>query len=248
MRTRPAPNGRPLPDVGKILQRMERLGDPRNVAGMARYGIRSERAYGLSAATLRALAREIGRDHALAARLWAARAHEARLLAAFVEEPDRVTSAQMDRWAKDFDNWAICDGCCLHLFVRTRFARAKVREWSRRPEEFVKRAAFALVAVLTVHDETATDAFFRRCLALVEREAWDERNGVKKAVNWALRQIGKQSPSLNAAAIRSAEVIRRQATPSARWIASDALRELRSAAVQRRLARQAGGGPQAAGR
>jgi 3-methyladenine DNA glycosylase AlkD len=217
------------------MARMRRLGDPRNVAGMARYGIRSVRAFGVPAAGIRQLAREIGRDHGFASRLWATRVHDARILAIFVEEPERVTAPQMDRWAKDFDNWAVCDGCCLHLFDRTPFARRKIRAWSRRPEEFVKRAAFTLMAVLAVHDKAAPDSFFRACLVVVRREARDGRNGVKKAVNWALRQIGKRNRALHAAAVEAAEAIRAQATSSARWIAADALRELRSAAVQRRL-------------
>jgi len=217
------------------MARMERLGDPRNVEGMARYGIRSARVFGLSAAQLRGLAREIGHDHGFAGQLWATGVHDARILAALVEEPERVTGAQMDRWARDFDNWAICDGCCLHLFDRTPHARKKVVAWSRRPEEFVKRAAFALVAVLASHDKAAPDSLFRGFLSIVRREARDERNGVKKAVNWALRQIGKRNRALNAAAIEAAESIRRLGSSSARWIAADALRELRSEAVRQRL-------------
>jgi 3-methyladenine DNA glycosylase AlkD len=218
-----------------ILKRMRALGDPRNVEGMARYGIRSAKAYGVSLAQLRVIAREIGRDHALAQRLWATGIHEARTLAIFVADPQRLTERQMERWAQDFDNWAICDGCCIHLFDRTPFARRKVRAWSRRPEEFVKRAAFALMAALAVHDKKAPDALFTGYLRIVSREAGDDRNGVKKAVNWALRQIGKRNLALNPAAISTAEAIRARGSRSGRWIAADALRELRSEAVQRRL-------------
>jgi 3-methyladenine DNA glycosylase AlkD len=218
-----------------LLRRMRSLGSRRNVLGMARYGIRPARAFGLPAAEFYRLSREIGRDHALARRLWATGIHDARVLAILVEDPERVSSPQMDRWAKDFDSWAACDGACLHLFDRTPFARRKVREWSRRGEEFVKRAAFALMAALAVHDKQAPDALFLSFLRIVARESDDERNGVRKAVNWALRQIGKRNPSLNGAAIRAAEGIRARGTRAARWIAADALRELRSEAVQRRL-------------
>ncbi len=218
-----------------VLKRLRAQGDPRNVEGMARYGIRSAKAYGVSLAQLRLIAREIGRDHALAQRLWATGIYEARSLAIFIEEPARVTERQLERWARDFDNWAICDGCCIHLFDRTPFARRKVREWSRRPEEFVKRAAFALMAALAVHHKQAPDALFTGYLHIVSREAGDERNGVKKAVNWALRQIGKRNLALNRAAIAIAEAIRARGSRSGRWIAADALRELRSDAVQRRL-------------
>jgi len=220
-----------------LLRRMRALGSRRNVLGMARYGIRPAKAFGLPAAELFRLSREFGRDHALARRLWATGIHDARALAILIEDPERVSGPQMDRWAKAFDNWAICDGACVHLFDRTPFARRKVREWSRRPEEFVKRAAFSLMAALAVHDKQAPDAFFLPFLKIVSRESDDDRNGVKKAVNWALRQIGKRNPVLNTAAVRTAEAIRARGTRAARWIAADALRELRSTAVQRRLLR-----------
>lgn len=164
---------------------------------------------------------------------------EARVLAIFIEEPQKVTEKQMDRWAKEFDNWAICDGSCLHLFAHTPFAWKKAIEWNKRKEEFVRRAAFALMAVLAVHDKKANDEAFLTLLPMIKAASTDERNGVKKAVNWALRQIGKRNSSLNAAAIRTGEEIRRLDSRSARWIASDALRELRSAAVRERLRNKA---------
>jgi 3-methyladenine DNA glycosylase AlkD len=219
-----------------VLARIASLGDPQGVAGMARFGIRPAKAYGLSVPQLRSMAREIGRNHDLARRLWATGIHDARTLAIFVADPVRLTEKDMEGWTKEFDNWAICDGCCVHLFDRTPFARRKVRAWSRRPEEFVKRAAFALMAALAVHDKKATDADFVGFLRIVAREAGDGRNGVKKAVNWALRQIGKRNRALNRTAIDTAEAIRAGGTRAGRWVASDALRELRSAAVQRRLA------------
>jgi 3-methyladenine DNA glycosylase AlkD len=218
-----------------VLARLRKLGRPENVAGMARYGITAKAALGVPVAPLRALARELGRNHTLAQQLWSTGIHEARILAALVDEPDKVTPGQMDRWARDFDNWALCDGVCLHLFGRTPHAWGKLRFWAGRREEFVRRAAFALMAVLAVHAKDAPDDAFLALLPLIERASADERNGVKKAVNWALRQIGKRNLALNRAALRAAERIRAQGTPAARWIASDALRELRGTAVQQRL-------------
>jgi len=216
--------------------RLESLADPRQLEGMARFGIRVDKAYGgISTPALKKLGREVGKNHELAQELWKSGIHEARHLAALIDEPARVTEAQMERWAKQFDSWDVCDGCCLNLFVNTPFAHRQAIEWSRRKEEFVKRAAFALMAVLAVHDKKAGDEKFLRFLPIVKRESTDQRNFVKKAVNWALRQIGKRNLRLNRAAIRTAEEIRELDSPSARWIAADALRELRSEAVQKRL-------------
>jgi len=222
-------------NCAEILKRMEAAGSPAAVAGMARFGIIAKRAYGVSAPALKKLAREIGPDHALAQQLWATEVLEARALAGLVDEPERVTERQMERWAKDFDSWAVCDGTCLYLFRKTPFAHRKCREWSSRREEFVKRAGFALMACLAVHDKKAPDETFLAFLPLIEREAVDERPMVKKGVNWALRQIGKRNQRLNRAAVQVAQTMRRLDSRSARWIASDALRELRSEGVQRRL-------------
>lgn len=205
---------------------------------MARYGIRSAKVYGVSVGTLREFAKEIGKDHELAGKLWATGILDARILAAFVEVPARVTETQMDRWARGFDNWAICDGCCLHLFDKTPFAWKKAVQWAMRKEEFVKRGAFSLMAVLAVHDKKAHDREFLRLLPIIKKAASDERNGVKKAVNWALRQIGKRNRFLNNAAIRTAEAIQKSDSRAPRWIAADALRELKSEAVQSRLKRK----------
>ena len=222
-------------DCAEILRKMEKAANPANVAGMARYGIAAKKVYGMSTPALKKLAREIGEDHALAQQLWTTEILEARVLAGLVDEPDRVSERQMERWAKDFDSWAVCDGTCLNLFRKTPFAHRKCREWSSRREEFVKRSGFTLMACLAVHDKGAPDGAFLAFLPLIQREAVDERNFVKKAVNWALRQIGKRNRRLNRAAIKAGEAIQRLDSRSARWIAADALRELRSQAVQRRL-------------
>jgi 3-methyladenine DNA glycosylase AlkD len=219
----------------QVLKRLKAKSDPAAVRGMARFGITAAKAYGWSAPALKQLAREIGKDHELALRLWPTGILEARALAGLIAEKEKLTERQMEDWAKDFDSWAVCDGTCLNLFRYTRFAHPKCREWSERPEEFVKRAAFALMACVTVSDRTTGDDVFLRYLPLIKREAGDGRNYVKKAVNWALRQIGKRNQRLNRAAIKAAEEIHELDSPSARWISSDALRELRGPAVQRRL-------------
>jgi 3-methyladenine DNA glycosylase AlkD len=196
------------------------------------------------------MARELGRDHRLAQELWATGVHEARLLAVFVDEPARVTPEQAEAWAAEFDSWDLCDQCCSNLFDRADFAYEKAAEWSGRDEEFVKRAGFALMAVLAVHDTKADDARFLEFLPIIEREAADERHYVKKAVNWALRQIGKRNLRLNRYAIATAQEVHvsglktrstdNLGSASARWIASDALRELKSEAVQTRLREREG--------
>ncbi len=224
----------------RVLAELEAHGDPRNVEGMARYGIRSPRAYGVAAPAIERIVRGLEKNHLLAARLWATGILEARAVAALIDDPRMVDDRQMERWASEFDSWAICDCVCGRLFDRTRLAWSKARAWSRRREEFVKRAAFSLMASLAVHDKGAPDEKFVALLPLIERAAGDERNMVKKAVNWALRQIGKRNARLNRHAIACAERIRRHASAgrgsaSARWIAADALRELRSGAVQARL-------------
>jgi 3-methyladenine DNA glycosylase AlkD len=181
------------------------------------------------------MAREIGTDHRLAGRLFSSGVHEARILASMIDDPNRVTEAQADRWARAFDSWDVCDQCCMNLFRKTRFARAKAIEWSERDEEFVKRAAFALMATLAVHDKAAPDAAFKEFLPIIEREATDERTYVRKAVNWALRQIGKRNLVLNRAAVAAARRIARIDSKAARWIAADARRELTGDAVQAKL-------------
>jgi 3-methyladenine DNA glycosylase AlkD len=219
----------------QVLKRLKSKSDPAAVRGMARFGITAAKAYGWSTPALKKFAREIGKDHDLAQRLWSTGILEARALAGLIDEKEKVSERQMEDWAKDFDSWSVCDGTCLYLFCYTPFAYKKCREWSERQEEFVKRAAFALMAYLALHDKAANDRALLRFLPLIKRHAGDERNYVRKAVNWALRQIGKRNQRLNRAAIKAAQDIHGLNSPSARWIASDALRELRSPAVQGRL-------------
>jgi 3-methyladenine DNA glycosylase AlkD len=206
---------------------------------MARYGIVAKKVFGTSVAQVRRVAKVVGRDHALARALWETGWYEARVLVAFVGVPERTTAAEMERWAKDFDNWAVCDGLCFHLFDRTPHAWRKVSAWSRRKPEFVKRAAFAVLASLALHDRDAPDAPFLAALRLVEREATDGRNFVKKAVNWALRSVGARNARLHRAARSVAARLSRSSDATARWVGKDALRYLASPAVRRRLARAA---------
>jgi 3-methyladenine DNA glycosylase AlkD len=210
--------------------RLRSLGTPENVAGMARFGIVTSRAYGVPGSVLKKIAREFGKDQALAEQLWKTEVHEARMLAGLVADPKALSRVGMDRWAREFDSWDICDNCCMHLFRKTPFAWEKAVRWSGQKHEFVKRAGFALMATLAVHDKAAPDKQFRALLPVIEREAADDRNFVKKAVNWALRQIGKRNPKLCAAALKSASRLAQSDIRSARWIGSDALRELKSRA------------------
>ena len=219
----------------EILARLASQANPANVAGMARYGINPENTLGIPIPALRSLAKESGRDHALAQDLWDSGIHEARILAAFVEDPSQVTEAQMERWARDLDSWDVCDQVCANLFDRTPYAYQKATEWSSREEEFVRRAAFSLMAALASHDKKAPDEKFESFLPLIVRASTDERNFVKKAVNWALRGIGKRNLALNGRAIECARQIAGLDSKAARWIAGDALKELTGAAVQGRL-------------
>jgi 3-methyladenine DNA glycosylase AlkD len=214
------------PLATSIIATLRTLANPANVAGMARFGINPKGTLGVSMPVLRKLGRQHRRNHALALELWQSGIHEARILAALVDDPKQVTARQMEAWVRDFDSWDICDGVCCNLFDKTPFACAKIKAWTRRRAEYVKRAGFVLMAALAVHDKQAPDDLFLGFLPLIEREVHDERNFVRKAVNWALRQIGKRNPRLRRAAIAAAKRIRVQDTKSARWIAADALREL----------------------
>ncbi len=218
-----------------VLGELRALADPRVRAKLVHFNIHVADAHGISVPLLHALARKIGRNHALAEQLWATGNHEAKCLAALIGEPARVTSAQMNRWARDFDSWDVVDAACCYLFVYAAPAWKKTAEWSRRKEEFVKRAAFSMMAYLAYKDKAAPNAKFIRLLAIIRRESRDDRNFVKKAVNWALRNIGKRNRALNRTAIRTAHEIRAIDSSAARWIASDALRELTGSAVQKRL-------------
>jgi len=222
----------------RAIAELRRHGSRYNVEGMARFGIVSNDVYGVSKPKLDKIARAIGKNHELGVELWNTGNHDARLLGMLISKPARVTGSQMDAWVRDFDNWDVCDGTCCHLFATARPAWKKALGWTRRKKEFEKRAGFALIAYLAIHDKIAKDAAFAPCLKAIERESWDERNFVRKAVNWALRNIGKRNRRLNRQAIACGERIKRRGTRAARWIAADALRELRSEAVQLRLRRK----------
>jgi 3-methyladenine DNA glycosylase AlkD len=222
----------------EVVARLRELGDPEAAAGAARFGVNVPNILGVSAPALRRLAKEIGVDHKLAAQLWQTGIHDARALATLIDDPAQVTQAQMERWAKDFDSWAVCDAACGCLFDKTPYAWDKAIEWTRREEEYVKRAGFVLMASLAVHDKKAPDERLEAFLPYLKQHANDDRNFVKKGINWALRQIGKRNRRLNRLAIQTAGEIRALDTRAARWIAADALRELSSKSVQARLRRR----------
>jgi len=211
------------------------MANPENVKGMERFGISTKNTLGVSVTDLRKMAKDIRSNHVLAEKLWSSGIHEARILAAMVEEPEKVSENQIDRWVNDFDSWDVCDQCCSNLFDKTKWAYQKTFEWSSQEKEFVKRAGYVMMAVLAVHDKEAEDKKFVPFFRLIKKGATDERNFVKKAVNWALRQIGKRNIRLNALAIEVAKEIEGLDSESAKWIASDALRELESIQVETRL-------------
>ena len=219
----------------ELLAHLRKKKNTRNLQGMAKFGINVSNAVGTSIPDLRLLAKKIGTHQDLSLELWEDGLHEARLLAAFLGDPMKVTERQMELWVKDIDSWDVCDQVCSNLFDRTPFAYKKAMEWSNRKEEYVKRAGFVLMATLAVHDKKVGGAAFVKFFPVIVREAGDDRNFVKKAVNWALRQIGKRSLSLNKQAIETAELIAKLDAPSAKWIASNALWELKSEKVQKRL-------------
>lgn len=227
------------PRVSEALDWLRRKSSKAVRAGMTRYAIPNEHALGVKMGDIQKLGRQLGRDHALAEALWKTGVYEARMLCAYVDELEKVTPARMDRQARDFDNWAICDTLCFALWVRSPHAFAKIRKWATHRDEFVKRAAFALLASVALKDKAASDAEFLRCLPLIEKAADDERNFVKKGVNWALRGIGRRSPSLNAASIALAKKLAARADATPRWIGKGALRDLGSAGVQKRLKKAA---------
>jgi 3-methyladenine DNA glycosylase AlkD len=223
-----------------VIAYLREITRPQNLAGMARYGIRTEKTLGTSIPVLRQLAKEIGSNHQLALDLWKTEIHEAWILACFIDSPKEMTESQMETWVKDFNSWDLCDQCCNNLFAKTVFARQKALEWVNRKEEFVKRAGFVMMAVLAVHDKKADDGSFQDFLKHIYQGATDERNFVKKAVNWALRQIGKRNLALNREAIRTAERIQKLDSKSAKWIAADALRELSDEKILNRIKSKAG--------
>jgi len=219
-----------------LMDEIKSKGTPNAVAGMARFGIQTGTALGVSIPQLRELAKEAGTNHDVALKLWKTGIHEARILASMIDDPAMVSEEQMEKWAADFDSWDVVDGCCGNLFDKTEFAIRKAHEWSKRKEEYVKRAGFVLMAEMAVHDKKASNKTFLDFLPVIVREAADDRNFVKKAVNWALRQIGKRNIALNSAAIKTCAEIRNADSRSAKWIAADALRELTSAPVRKKLA------------
>ena len=227
-----------LASVEAVMKKLKEKASPSNLEGMHRYGITVSHRLGVSIPDMRKIAKEIGKDHLLALELWKKGLSETQILAAMVDEPEKVTEKQMDDWVKDFDSWDVCDQVCMNLFEKTPFAWSKIREWSRREEEFVKRAAFALIACLAWHNKQASDQDFTSLFPTVKFGASDERNYVKKAVNWALRNIGKRNLNLNSTAIELAWEIQQAGSKSARWIGSDALKELESESVQRRLVKK----------
>ncbi|VVB59414.1 DNA alkylation repair enzyme [uncultured archaeon] len=225
-------------DYEEIIQKLHSFANPENAKGMARYGISQSNNLGISIYLLRPFVKEIGRNHILALKLWDSKIHDARLLACFIDDPKQITREQMDAWAKDFDSWDICDQACTSLFDLSSLAYEKVYQWAEHEPEFVKRAAFSLIAGLAVHDKNAMDKDFERFLPILVKHAVDERNYVKKAVNWALRNIGKRNLHLNIVALKTAKQIQKIDSKSARWIASDAIRELTSQKVLQKLERK----------
>ncbi len=221
--------------IKEILTEFERHSKPQNIEGMGKYGITASKIYGIPMTELRRFARLIGKDHQLALKIYETGSHEARILASLIDEKRRVTKKQMDEWARQFENWADCDSVCLNLFDQTDHAYDKALKWSRRRTELVKRAAFSIMAGLAVHDKLADNEDLAQFFPIIEREAADERKLVRKAVNWALRQIGKRNAELNIGAIETAHRIVAVDAKSARWIATDALRELESRKIRNRL-------------
>jgi 3-methyladenine DNA glycosylase AlkD len=222
-------------DYSEILRTLESLSDPKAVEGMARFGITPDKVYGVSMPNLRKLAKGIKKDHALAESLWLSGSREARILAAMTDDPKQVTEEQMEHWASEFTYWEICDQVCMNLFEKIPLAWQKAVEWGSREDESHKRAGFALMACLAWHDKKARDEQFEPFFPVIKQGSTDGRNMVKKAVNWALRNIGKRNRKLNARAIATAEEIHKIDSKVAKWVASDAIRELKSESVQRRL-------------
>jgi 3-methyladenine DNA glycosylase AlkD len=226
-----------MASVKDVMTKLRSKARPDQLAGMARYGMAIEQRLGVSVPDMRKLAKEIGKDHKLALELWKTGIAEARMVAAMIDEPDKLTEGQMEDWVKDFNSWDVCDQVCMNLFEKNRLAWKKIVDWSEREEEFVKRTAFSLIACVAWHDKKSSDEKFIELLPIIIKGATDERNFVKKAVNWALRTIGKKNLNLNKAAIDAAKEIQRLDSKAARWVASDTLRELQGDAVQARLRR-----------
>lgn len=224
-------------DSKEIVGQLRKHLNPKYREGMVRFGINPEYALGVRIPVLRSLAKKIGKNHKLAQELWRTKIHEARILACMIDEPKRVTEQQMESWVKKFNSWDLCDQCCMNLFNKLSFAWEKAIEWAERKEEFIKRAGFVLMACLARHDKKAKDRDFVKFFPVIKKQARDDRNFVKKAVNWALRQIGKRSSNLNKKAVQAAKEIQRIDSKTARWIATDAIRELTSEKIRKTLPR-----------
>jgi 3-methyladenine DNA glycosylase AlkD len=216
----------------EIIKQLKKNSNVQDRQGMALFGINPKYALGVRVPVLRSLAKRIGKNHGLAQELWKTKIHEARILASMIDEPEKVSELQMEKWVKDFNSWDLCDQCCMNLFDKTPFAWVKASEWVEREEEFVRRAGFALMACLAVHDKKAKDSQFKKFFPLIKKYSTDQRNFVKKAVNWALRQIGKRNANLKKEALKLAQEIKKIDSPVARWIANDAIRELESKIIK----------------
>jgi 3-methyladenine DNA glycosylase AlkD len=221
--------------VELVIAELKKHYNKKNIEGMERFGINVEKAFGLNAPTIKSIARKIGKNHELALQLWESGYHEARQVAFLIDDPKLVTKSQMNKWVRDFQSWDICDGACCYLFEKTDHAIEKIFEWAEKKDEYVRRAAFSLIAYAAVHQKTRDDNDFLAFFPLIKKYSTDERNFVKKSVNWSLRQIGKRSIFLNKKALQLAEEITKIDSKSARWIAKDAIRELRNPKIQARI-------------
>jgi len=219
----------------EVLRQLDSLSHPEYLKGMSRFAINTKKAFGVPIPELRALAKKIGKNHKLAQELWASKFHEARILATMIDDPVQVTDVQMEEWVKDFNSWDLCDQCCGNLFDKTKTAYEKAAAWTERDEEFVRRAGYAVMAYLAVHEKAKDNEKFLEFLSIIEHDSIDDRNFVRKAVNWALRQIGKRNQELNKAAIETAKRVQKKDSRTAKWIAADALKELTSTKVQEKL-------------
>jgi len=224
-----------MPTVPEVIEWLKRTGSPKAAAGLSRYGLPTENAYGISVATLRKYARDAGTDHDLALRLWKTGSLDARILASFLGDPERLTLTQMNAWCRDFDNWGTTDTACFALFDRSPLAWKVVAPWAKQKGEFQKRAGFVMIACLAAHDKTAGDAAFLKFLPMIERGASDDRNFVKKGVSWALRHLGHRSPRLHAAAIKTATKLSKSQDATQRWVGKDALRDITRPSVRQKV-------------
>ncbi|MBD3155511.1 MAG: DNA alkylation repair protein [Candidatus Aenigmarchaeota archaeon] len=222
-------------NVNEVIKELKKKSNQKDKEGMARFGIETNKALGVRVWELRKMAKEIGKDHDLALDLWGTDIHEARMLATMVDDPKEVTEKQMDEWVSDFNSWDICDQCCGNLFDKTPYLHKKILEWTKDEQEFVRRAGFVLIATSAVHRKDWEDKDFERYFSLIEKYSDDNRNFVKKAVNWSLRQVGKRNKTLNKKCVSLAKKIQKRESKSAKWIARDAIRELESENVQKRL-------------